>query len=199
MKPCSRPQRYGFTLIELLVVIAIIAILAAILFPVFAQAREKARQSGCASNMKQIGMAIQLYAQDNDDALVPCRVGTTKDDTVYWNKFIEPYSLTQANFICPSAHRKALTSYSPCYVYSLYAGYTGDGFYRLDQVVRPSAVCVLFDGRINYPQFSYNDIKNYDVILYRHNGNTNALFYDGHVGVKKNAVQMSDYYPVYTE
>src|SRR5262249_24569208 len=62
-KPPASP---GFTLIELLVVIAIIAILAAILFPVFAQAREKARQTACVSNMRQIGSAMTMYAQDND-------------------------------------------------------------------------------------------------------------------------------------
>ena len=61
--------RRAFTLIELLVVIAIIAILAAILFPVFAQAREKARQTACSSNLRQVGTAFQLYMQDNDERL----------------------------------------------------------------------------------------------------------------------------------
>src|SRR5207302_4323104 len=63
----TRWVRRGFTLIELLVVIAIIAILAAILFPVFAQAREKARQAGCLSNTRQIGTAVSMYVQDYDE------------------------------------------------------------------------------------------------------------------------------------
>ncbi len=65
----SRPQSSGFTLIELLVVIAIIAILAAILFPVFAQARDKARQTACLSNQKQLGLGIMMYTQDYDEVL----------------------------------------------------------------------------------------------------------------------------------
>src|SRR5437762_4120123 len=66
VKPCLR-RRVGFTLIELLVVIAIIAILAAILFPVFAQARSKARQATCISNLKQLGNAMLMYVQDFDE------------------------------------------------------------------------------------------------------------------------------------
>ena len=72
-------MRRGFTLIELLVVIAIIAILAAILFPVFAKAREKARQTSCLSNLKEIQLAALMYAQDNDETLhsqcMPCPFG----------------------------------------------------------------------------------------------------------------------------
>lgn len=67
--PQDRRESAGFTLIELLVVIAIIAILAAILFPVFAQAREKARQTSCLSNMKQLGTAFMMYTQDYDERL----------------------------------------------------------------------------------------------------------------------------------
>ena len=93
----ARPrQRRGFTLIELLVVIAIIAILAAILFPVFAQAREKARQTACMSNMKQIGSAYIMYAQDYDEALVPgCNwnagYSQQTDRRSYWDGLLDPY------------------------------------------------------------------------------------------------------------
>ena len=78
-------RRRGFTLIELLVVIAIIAILAAILFPVFAQARESARKASCISNTKQLGLGVMMYAQDFDETY-PCNswdgalMGTTDND-----------------------------------------------------------------------------------------------------------------------
>ncbi|BDI28930.1 hypothetical protein CCAX7_009810 [Capsulimonas corticalis] len=86
------PQtRKGFTLIELLVVIAIIAIFAAILFPVFAQAREKARQTTCASNEKQIGLAILQYNQDNDETFPLANYGDTNADKDHWYKLVDPY------------------------------------------------------------------------------------------------------------
>jgi prepilin-type N-terminal cleavage/methylation domain-containing protein/prepilin-type processing-associated H-X9-DG protein len=88
----------AFTLIELLVVIAIIAILAAILFPVFAQAREKARGISCLSNCKQIGLGIQMYAQDYDETFVPASVGFTP-----FNALLEPYIKNQQVWTCPSA------------------------------------------------------------------------------------------------
>jgi len=92
-----RLHRSGFTLIELLVVIAIIAILAAILFPVFAQAREKARTISCLSNTKEIGIAIQMYAQDYDETVVPWfqRTGKPSDnwrhDLNSWCQLLQPY------------------------------------------------------------------------------------------------------------
>lgn len=77
--PCAT-VKYGFTLIELLVVVAIIAMLAAILFPVFAQVREKARQTSCLSNVRQIGIAALMYAQDYDETLPVYQYNTL----VYW-------------------------------------------------------------------------------------------------------------------
>jgi prepilin-type N-terminal cleavage/methylation domain-containing protein/prepilin-type processing-associated H-X9-DG protein len=114
-----RSVRFGFTLIELLVVIAIIAILAAILFPVFAQAREKARQTSCLSNIKQQGLAVHMYAQDYDETLPPWWVSNTPnnaqpagyDDIHYWYVGLLPYVKSREIFRCPSAG--GASAYSP--------------------------------------------------------------------------------------
>lgn len=90
----ARRATAAFTLIELLVVIAIIAILSAIIFPVFAQAREKARQSACQSNLKQLGLAAAQYAQDYDETLPinPYRlVSSDVNSTVTWDIMLGPY------------------------------------------------------------------------------------------------------------
>src|SRR5438067_5956345 len=84
-------KRRGFTLIELLVVIAIIAILAAILFPVFAQARESARKISCLSNMKQLALGWLMYSQDYDEAYPMTAQCCTNGSQVYWQEMIEPY------------------------------------------------------------------------------------------------------------
>jgi len=101
----SKRSTKGFTLIELLVVIAIIAILAAILFPVFARARAKARQSACLSNMKQIGLAMIMYASDHDQLLPYWCVwqnGVDHDDQdITWDVSINPYMKNKQLFICP--------------------------------------------------------------------------------------------------
>ena len=89
-------KRKGFTLIELLVVIAIIAILAAILFPVFAKAREKARQATCQSNLKQLGLAFFQYVQDYDGVLPPLRNMLTNDS---WGNVIVPYVSASKQFV----------------------------------------------------------------------------------------------------
>src|SRR5713101_5168226 len=93
----------GFTLIELLVVIAIIAILAAILFPVFAQAREKARQTMCLSNVKQMALGAYMYAQDYDEQVVPRTVifpGMAAG--LPWQSLIAPYVKNDKVYACPN-------------------------------------------------------------------------------------------------
>lgn len=101
--------RRGFTLIELLVVIAIIAILAAILFPVFARAREQARRSACLSNLKQLALAALMYGQDYDE-LLP--VGATQGNPLLnVVQGLEPYVKNRQVFYCPSI--TVLVAYNP--------------------------------------------------------------------------------------
>jgi prepilin-type N-terminal cleavage/methylation domain-containing protein/prepilin-type processing-associated H-X9-DG protein len=109
----SVAKKGGFTLIELLVVIAIIALLAAILFPVFARARDNARRSTCISNIKQVGLGILQYCQDNDERYPPSVTGWPagapgNDGKIYWDgahfweQMIFPYVKSHQIFFCPS-------------------------------------------------------------------------------------------------
>ncbi len=117
----------GFTLIELLVVIAIISILAAILFPVFARARENARRTSCMSNLKQMGLAVMQYVQDNDEyypysyqtraslgspwASISSTADFTSSSTIYWPHFVFPYTKSMQIFYCPSGRSKGDGNY----------------------------------------------------------------------------------------
>lgn len=100
----TKHRNRGFTLIELLVVIAIIAILAAILFPVFAQARENARQAACLSNNKQIALALSMYTTDNDDILpVMWQLYTTGERPGMWQQKLYPYIKSINVYYCPDS------------------------------------------------------------------------------------------------
>jgi prepilin-type N-terminal cleavage/methylation domain-containing protein/prepilin-type processing-associated H-X9-DG protein len=132
-------RRTGFTLIELLVVIAIIAILAAILFPVFAQARERARAISCTSNLKQIGTATNMYAQDYDETY-PCGWGEFDAGHTMWRVALQPYvqkygdtsgdlynSTKYGNmgiFMCPDVAGNTLTYGPTSYGYNAFGGMT---------------------------------------------------------------------------
>jgi prepilin-type N-terminal cleavage/methylation domain-containing protein/prepilin-type processing-associated H-X9-DG protein len=113
INPKNSKTKHGFTLIELLVVIAIIAILAAILFPVFARARENARRTSCLSNLKQIALGMMQYTQDNDErhpkAFTALPAGTIPPDGevffanwASWHQVIFPYVKSHDLFFCPN-------------------------------------------------------------------------------------------------
>lgn len=121
-------KRKGFTLIELLVVIAIIAILAAILFPVFARAREQARKTSCLSNFKQIGLAAMQYRQDYDERPCPAWSGYVTDKygvtaRNWWAGLLEPYSKSWQIYICPSSSSQTVLGYNT-------PGWSGDSTNR---------------------------------------------------------------------
>ena len=189
-------MRRGFTLIELLVVIAIIAILAAILFPVFAKAREKARQSSCLSNVKQLSLAILQYVQDYDEKFMFCQLnppGTT------WYQACAPYTKNTQVFLCPSKNGGTCD-----YGYNMdYLGYcwglagTQTNPTGLGDVKSPAETVMLCDsnnfialygGRLSggSPRYDTNQYNGWDpaapagCAALRHNEGSNHSFVDGH-------------------
>ena len=152
-------MRRGFTLIELLVVIAIIAILAAILFPVFARAREKARTASCQNNLKELALAVLMYTQDHDER-TPGAYGNSSRNTGinmppgpvsgrsgtntywYWADMIYPYVANSQIYICPS-HRHAYLSYAGSQV-ALHGSHDTPGM-ALGDLDRPAETIMLYD------------------------------------------------------
>ena len=156
--------RRGFSLIELLVVIAIIAILAGMLFPVFARAREKARTASCVSNLRQLGMASEMYSQDHDGLLAPTmgdclapvpfppHEGFIVENT--WFRRLEPYMRSREILACRSARRSFPPPFQPNYFggqrvnYGLNEG-VAHGVGLVDLLDAPSAVGLYADCTIH--------------------------------------------------
>ncbi|MHB9129908.1 MAG: type II secretion system protein [Armatimonadota bacterium] len=161
-------MKRGFTLIELLVVIAIIAILAAILFPVFAKAREKARQTSCINNQRQIAIAISMYVQDNQETFFPDPASSS------WATYLKAYN-EPSIYDCPTKTGKGSND-APEYGFNtkLFGKALGD-------VVSPSAALLTSDLSMSAPQKNYS-MKTYDTdIDPRHNSGTVLSCTDGHV------------------
>ena len=185
-------RRHGFTLIELLVVIAIIAILAAILFPVFARAREKARQAACSSNVKQISLGILMYCQDYDEKM-PIEFFGWNVNPPTWREIIAPYLKNLQIFQCPSEGTWQY-SYGMDPNWTVWAGgYYGETI-GLAKFARPAETLLIGENRdndwpTNLPGSTWGAIQ------LRHNDGANCAFVDGHVKwLKLDALNGNDYY-----
>ncbi|MFH1855115.1 MAG: DUF1559 domain-containing protein [bacterium] len=179
-------KKSGFTLIELLVVIAIIAILAAILFPVFAKAREKARQTSCLSNEKQIALAVIMYAGDYDETLPPYY---SFGSLTYWVDMVMPYCKNTQMFACPSNSNKSqYASYGCNYNWPFsnfeQSGWPPESGDSLGSIKRPSEIMMLLDGSTYItrydPGVALSTGGYYGKPEGRHNDQCNVAFCDGH-------------------
>jgi prepilin-type N-terminal cleavage/methylation domain-containing protein/prepilin-type processing-associated H-X9-DG protein len=199
-------MKRGFTLIELLVVIAIIAILAAILFPVFAKAREKARQTSCASNQRQIALAINMYIQDNSETLPAASGWTTTGTGNISLKVLECADKTQPagtvgyvyNAGCSdntgTVGRAEQSVISDSKV-AMTAGDATTVFLTADGVMTESGT-FLGPNSTTYTVQPSTCYSNSDIATTRHDNGFIASFLDGHVGYQKDLSAIQTYPPV---
>lgn len=211
----------AFTLIELLVVVAIISVLAAILFPVFAQARAKARQTTCLSNLRQLGMAWQMYAQDYDETACPSyyyssdfAVETAWDFVLRWNQtptqsqygLLGCYTKSGILNACPEFHGQAWGRPHTGYAYNTsYIG--GDTFAGiapapLAAITDPAATVLFSDGGYGSPVVGENYLRAPSDTLFmagkvhfRHSKGANAVWTDGHAKISVRAFLTTEYEP----
>lgn len=191
----NRLKSRGFTLIELLVVIAIIAILAAILFPVFARAREAARATSCRSNLKQIGTGILMYTQDYDEVFPPnlwdgsaaAPWGGSGQHQRTMGHLIQPYVKNMEVTRCPSEANRSLTPSTPqppsmVQTYQVSYGYNAwIAGQAQAAVAAPADQFLAFDTASLWSDTCQNAIR----LCHRHSEMGNYAFADGHVKSKK--------------
>ncbi len=179
----------GFTLIELLVVIAIIAILAAILFPVFARAREKARQTSCMSNLKQLATAARMYSGDYDGHILPGHLRGDPGGCAGWSFRLMPYVKNVGIFDCPSTQYRwdGRDKWHFDYGLNAYIDCNGNpgGFYlwetTLEEIQTPADTAMMGDTAncARHPWFAVESGPTFHLEPV-HNDGCNLNFYDGH-------------------
>lgn len=173
----SKTAKRGFTLIELLVVIAIIAILAAILFPAFARARENARRASCQSQEKQIGLGILQYAQDYDERYPP-RENGPGGSIVTWHENLQPYLKSTQIFKCPSNPGKdgnatvVLNTTDIPISYAINSNIADQSMAAISSV---ATTVMIGEAKLQYTDLLANNM------YVGHLQTTNVLFVDGHV------------------
>jgi prepilin-type N-terminal cleavage/methylation domain-containing protein/prepilin-type processing-associated H-X9-DG protein len=209
----SRTMQRGFTLIELLVVIAIIAILAAILFPVFARARENARRASCQSNLKQIGLAALQYSQDHDERTLDYGdLGFSNPSNSAWPQIIQPYLKSTQVFTCPSGGNPFDGSWPAYKFYGFDYGitlYAGEYRRALAEFKKPTETIWMTDSVwaiskptnrdpvTDMPSSNWGGAiwygagqEDWGQVKYRHLETANFLFLDGHVkAMRKGAAE----------
>lgn len=194
-------MRRGFTLIELLVVIAIIAILAAILFPVFAKAREKARQTSCLSNEKQLALSILQYAQDYDELMPASTDGIPIRYLTNMPHLLAPYLKNDQIFICPSS-RVFDTGPGPCQTYYFNGALFQLGYQvALAEIGRPTEIAMVSEAGNKDMNIAYLRPINWEGTwgyYYHHswgnvlhNDGMNMAFADGHAKFLPKGLQKS--------
>ncbi|NLF18151.1 MAG: DUF1559 domain-containing protein [Lentisphaerae bacterium] len=190
----ARSSSRSFTLIELLVVIAIIAILAAMLLPALAQAREKARTTQCINNQKQFGLTLQMYMDDNDEwGLNHLVDGGTK----YWTEGFFTYLKSTEVYTCPSRAVDTYDGGHDAYMGYAYNYLCSTWYYphRRSQIKTPSATAVFADGGYYYMWYTgyYRNLlpantvygtSGYATLKGQHNDGNTFAYYDGHADWK---------------
>jgi prepilin-type N-terminal cleavage/methylation domain-containing protein/prepilin-type processing-associated H-X9-DG protein len=197
----NRQANYGFTLIELLVVIAIIALLAALLLPALSRAKASARATQCLGNLRQLGLAVRLYAGDNGDEFPRSQHSAFVHRGMPWERTLSPFlgssTTTWTNLLagvyhCPTDQRTAPWSYGLNVYYELgpdddYAG-KPQTWRRVTQVPRPSRTIVFAEnaGSADHimPHFWYTPTDAADLASTRHQQRANYTFADGHASMQ---------------